>query len=221
MQSSSAAVLCTVLVAVLFAADIPGSHAATAPVSVTLSAGSGEKLIKEVARMKKRGFVLSERTVGRDRSGPGPAPQAVCGTDTSVPSSLKNVCKIYMLFGSRTYVCSGWVVSRDIVALAGHCIVGNEGWASAVLAQCGNEERYVTNLSTPEDYYTYVVGTNTNGVHWADAGVLRLESPLPRGIKPWKFLDGSCKSASVYLCLESILPAVFSGRSQLLIVFSQ
>ena len=61
MQPSSAAVLCTLLVAILSVARIPCSRAATSAM-VTLSAGSGETLVAKVAEMEMRGEAIREQT---------------------------------------------------------------------------------------------------------------------------------------------------------------
>ena len=215
MQPSSAAVLCTLLVAIFSVAHIPCAHAATSAV-VTLSAGSGEMLMAKVAEMQMRGEVIREKTVSplpANTEGTG----GVCGVDTSLPSSLMNVCKIVMEFPDGTYVCSGWVVSPNKVATAGHCLFASSGYSTAVYAVCNGLRRTATHLITTPEYYDFVFGQANSGVHWSDAGLIRLSSSLPSTIVPWEFVDSSCKSKSVSLCHAH--PASSLNCYRLLIVF--
>ena len=221
MQPSSAAVLCTLLVAIFSVAHIPCAHAATSAV-VTLSAGSGEMLMAKVAEMQMRGEVIREKTVSplpANTEGTG----GVCGVDTSLPSSLMNVCKIVMEFPAGASVCSGWVVSRNKVATAGHCLVDGSGYATAVYAVCNGIKRTATHFITTPEYYDHVYVQQLGDVHWSDAAVIRLRGSLPSTIVPWEFVDASCtsKGASpchVHLVDFELLLAVYSVYAMLLIL---
>ena len=199
MHSSSVTVLCTLLVAILSVAQIPGSHA------VKLSSAAGAKLMAEVSEMEKRGDVLMEkRASSRPMDISSPAPQAVCGTDTSRISNTKNVCKLIMAFPSGNSVCSGWVISRNKIATAGHCVLDTSGYASAVIVTCGGVRIVASHMVAQEEYYQRVFVRREGDVHWSDAAVIRLSSALPSTIVPWTFVDGSCKTTGASICLESI-----------------
>ena len=215
MQPSSAAVLCTLLVAIISVAHIPCSYATTTA-AFTLSAGSGEMLMAKVKKMEMLGEVIREKTVSSSLA-PNPNPQAVCGVDTSLPSGLINVCKIFMQFPQGVYVCSGWVVSPNKVATAGHCVLGASGWTSAVIVICNGIQLSGTHVSSPQPYYDYVFGQTNNGIHWSSAGVIRLNGDLPSTIVPWQFVDASCRSKSA--SLYHVHPASSLNRYRLLIVF--
>ena len=218
MQSTSAAVLCTVLVAVLAAVHVPGSHAAK---PVVLSVGPSERLMTKVAQMEKRGETVMEKTVSKPRNPLGPDSQAVCGVDTSLPSSFINVCKVFMQFAAGTYVCSGWVVSPNKVALAGHCVVDKTGYAKSIFVKCGDTQLSVTNIAVTGECYTYAFVQKIGAVHWSDAAVVRLSSSLPSTMVPWQFLDASCSSSSMFLRLQNAPPVVLLDCHQLLILFIQ
>ena len=103
----------------------------------------------------------------------------------------------------KNYVCSGWVVSRNKIVTAGHCILTNRGYALAVTVTCGGVRIPASHVITTAVYYNRVFVAKAGIVHWSDAVVVRLRSALPSTIVPWRFVDGNCQLASASLYLES------------------
>ena len=99
-------------------------------------------------------------------------------------------------------------MSPNKVATAGHCILDESGYATAVYVKCGEIQRTVLDMATPSAYFNQVRVAKLGGVHWADGAVLRLNATLPVTIVPWEFLDGSCTSKSAFLCRKSIPPVM-------------
>jgi len=72
--------------------------------------------------------------VGEDRG--------VCGINSLTETSKAGACRIRIAFPrGRRVVCSGWIIGRDTVATAGHCVYNKEagGYARQIYVDCGEE----------------------------------------------------------------------------------
>lgn len=97
-------------------------------------------------------------------------PEAVHGEDSRhrVPPAMLSeypfrlVCKLYMVFGSKVFMGSGWLVNSTTVVTAGHCVYSRGQWASTVTVIPAMSDRdksrfgefYATKLTTTKAWAT-------------------------------------------------------------------
>ena len=187
---------CAVLLLLLVAISTDAEAHRGATSSYTPKPTAAVRLRARLAKLKQLGKEPREKTVKQEpaevQSNGGVSTQAVCGPDTSVPSSLGNVCKLHMVFLSGLYVCSGWVIGPKRIATAGHCVIDETGYAHAITVNCDGVEMVSESYTVHEQFYKWTYTQRNVGVHNLDAAVITLPRALPSSVTPWRVDDASC-----------------------------
>ncbi|KFY11108.1 hypothetical protein V492_04655 [Pseudogymnoascus sp. VKM F-4246] len=117
---------------------------------------------------------------------------------TRVPQSsfaaggeYRGVCKLFLRFGTKAYIGTGWLVDKDTIATAGHCVFskvsGHLNGVTVVFGYHGKQSQH--SLDTEMQHGSHVA------LHWGwydanrkknDIALIRLSAPV-RTIKPFLY----------------------------------